>query len=267
MNTFEGFEVDKAKQFVAVNPDGQLIGDAILFHLEEELFDLVGHPMVIDWVLFHLQRGEHDVTAERDDNSAVRTDGPPRFYRYELQGPTAAAVLEQATGEPLPATKFFHMATFTIAGTTVRGLRHGMAGQPGFELFGPWAEGEKVLQALLEAGADHGLVRPGRRPTPPPTWSRAGCPPRSPQCSASTRCCRSTGSGCRPARSAPSGQRRLRRDQRLLPDPLRHRLRPEREVRPRLRRPEALEALAADPPRRKVTLVWEPRTSPPRWHR
>ncbi len=193
VNTFEGFEVDKAKQFVAVNPDGQLIGDAILFHLEEELFDLVGHPMVIDWVLFHLQRGEHDVTAERDDNSAVRTDGPPRFYRYELQGPTAAAVLEQATGEPLPATKFFHMATFTIAGTTVRGLRHGMAGQPGFELFGPWAEGEKVLQALLEAGADHGLVRAGRRPTPPPTWSRAGCPPRSPQCSASTRCCRSTG--------------------------------------------------------------------------
>lgn len=163
VNTFEAFGVDKAKQFVAVNPDGQLIGDAILFHLEEELFDLVGHPMVIDWVLFHLQRGEHDVTAARDDDSAVRTDRPPRFYRYELQGPTAAAVLEQATGEPLPATKFFHMATFTIAGTTVRGLRHGMAGQPGFELFGPWAEGEKVLQALLEAGADHGLVRAGAK--------------------------------------------------------------------------------------------------------
>ncbi|WP_224391534.1 aminomethyl transferase family protein [Pseudonocardia sp. ICBG1293] len=163
VNTFANFGVNRAKQFVAVNPSGQLIGDAILFHLEEELFDLVGPPMVIDWVLFHLERGDYEVTAERDDNSAVRTDGPPRFYRYELQGPTAAAVLEQATGAALPDTKFFHMADFTVAGHAVRGLRHGMAGQPGFELFGPWAEGEAVLAALLEAGEDHGLVRAGAK--------------------------------------------------------------------------------------------------------
>ncbi|WP_308818367.1 aminomethyl transferase family protein [Pseudonocardia alni] len=163
VNTFANFGVNRAKQFVAVNPSGQLIGDAILFHLEEELFDLVGHPMVVDWVLFHLERGDYEVTAERDDNSAVRTDGPPRFYRYEMQGPTAAAVLEQATGAALPDTKFFHMADFTIAGHAVRGLRHGMAGRPGFELFGPWADGEDVLAALLEAGAGHGLVRAGAK--------------------------------------------------------------------------------------------------------
>ncbi|MEU9963725.1 aminomethyl transferase family protein [Streptomyces malaysiensis] len=163
VNTFNNFGVNKAKQFVAVNPDGQLIGDAILFHLEEELFDLVGHPMVLDWVLFHLDRGDYKVTAERDENSAVRTDGPPKFYRYELQGPTAAAVLEQATQQSLPETKFFTMADFTIAGNTVRGLRHGMAGQPGFELFGPWEEGEAVLAALLAAGKDHGLVRAGAK--------------------------------------------------------------------------------------------------------
>ena len=30
-----------------------------------------------------------------------------------------------------------------IAGHRVRALRHGMAGQPGFELFGPWAEGAR----------------------------------------------------------------------------------------------------------------------------
>ena len=163
VNSFANFGVNKAKQFVAVNPSGQLIGDAILFHLEEELYDLVGHPMVIDWVLFHLERGDYDATAERDENSAVRQDGPPKLYRFELQGPTAAAVLEQASGAPLPDTKFFNMAEFTIAGRTVRGLRHGMAGQPGFELFGPWADGEAVLAALLEAGKDHGLVRAGAK--------------------------------------------------------------------------------------------------------
>jgi vanillate/3-O-methylgallate O-demethylase len=55
------------------------------------------------------------------------------------------------------------MAEFTIAGHRVRGLRHGMAGQPGFEVFGPWAEGDAVLAALLEAGTDHGLVRAGAK--------------------------------------------------------------------------------------------------------
>jgi glycine cleavage system aminomethyltransferase T len=163
VNTFANFGPGRAKQFVAVDPDGHLIGDAILFHLDQDSFDLVGHPMVIDWVTFHLERGDYEATAERDDNSIVRIDGPPRLYRYELQGPTAAALVEQVSGAPAPAVKFFQMAGFTIAGKQVRGLRHGMAGQPGFELFGPWEDGEAVLAALLEAGEDHGLVRVGAK--------------------------------------------------------------------------------------------------------
>jgi vanillate/3-O-methylgallate O-demethylase len=163
VNTFANFGVGKAKQFVAVNPEGYLIGDAILFHLEDELFDLVGHPMVIDWVTFALERGDYEATVERDDNSAVRTAGPPRLYRYELQGPTAAALIEQVSAAPLPDVKFFNMAEFPIAGRRVRGLRHGMAGQPGFELFGPWEDGDAVLAALLDAGKGHGLVRVGAK--------------------------------------------------------------------------------------------------------
>src|ERR671921_2038933 len=163
VNTFANFGVGKAKQFVAVNPDGHLIGDAILFHLEEELFDLVGHPMVIDWVTFNLQRGDYEATVERDDNSAVRASGPPKLYRYELQGPTAAALIEEVSVAPLPDVTFFNMTEFTIAGRRVRGLRHGMAGQPGFELFGRWEDGEAVLEAVLRAGRNHGLVRVGSK--------------------------------------------------------------------------------------------------------
>ena len=163
VNTFANFGVGKAKQFVAVNPDGHLIGDAILFHLEEELFDLVGHPMVIDWVTFHLERGDYEATADRDDNSIVRQSGPPKFYRYELQGPTAPALMEELLGEAPPEVTFFNMTEFTIAGKRVIALRHGMAGAPGFELFGPWADGEAVRQALIDAGKDHGLRLSGAR--------------------------------------------------------------------------------------------------------
>ncbi len=163
VNTFANFAVGKAKQFVAVNPDGHLIGDAILFHLEEELFDLVGHPMVIDWVTFHLERGSYDATVERDDNSIVRRSGPPKFYRYELQGPTAPALMEEVLGTAVPEVRFFNMTDVTIDGRRVHALRHGMAGQPGFELFGPWKDGEAVLDALLRAGENHGLVRVGSK--------------------------------------------------------------------------------------------------------
>jgi vanillate/3-O-methylgallate O-demethylase len=164
VNTFADFGPGRAKQYVAVNEGGQFIGDAILFHLEEGLFDVVGHPTVANWLQYNAETGDYDVTVERDDNSVDRQAGtPPKLYRYELQGPTAAAIVEKLTGAPLPDVRFFRMADFRVAGHPVRALRHGMAGQPGFELFGPWAEGEGVLQAILEAGAEFGLQRAGAK--------------------------------------------------------------------------------------------------------
>ncbi|MBP2326958.1 glycine cleavage system aminomethyltransferase T [Kibdelosporangium banguiense] len=162
-NTFANFTAGKAKQYVAVNQDGYFIGDAILFHLEDNLFDVVGHPTVSNWLQYNAEIGDYDVTLERDENSYDRPSGPPKIYRYELQGPTAKPLVEKLTGEPVPDVKFFHMAEFTIAGYRVRALRHGMAGQPGFELFGPWAEGEDVLAAILAAGKEFDLVRAGAK--------------------------------------------------------------------------------------------------------
>ncbi|MCY1158478.1 MAG: aminomethyl transferase family protein [Citricoccus sp.] len=164
VNSFATFGVDKAKQFIAVNHEGYLIGDAILFHLEEDRFDLVGWFMVLDWVQYIGETGDYDVTFERDANSLMRTPGQdPVLYRYEVQGPRALDLMEKVTGAPVPKTRFFHMATFTIAGVEVRSLRHGMAGQPGFELFGPWSEGQRVREALIEAGAEFDLVLVGAK--------------------------------------------------------------------------------------------------------
>jgi len=163
VNTFANFTPGKAKQYVAVNQDGYFIGDAILVYLEEDLFDLVGHPAVLNWLQYNIEAGGYNVTAERDENSIDRLAGPPRLYRYELQGPAAGSLVEKLTGAPLPQVKFFSMTEFTIAGHRVRALRHGMAGQPGFELFGPWAEGGDVLTSILEAGQESGLVRVGAK--------------------------------------------------------------------------------------------------------
>jgi syringate O-demethylase len=72
-------------------------------------------------------------------------------------------VIEKVTDRPAPQLKFFNMTTMRIAGRDVSALRHGMAGQPGFELFGPWEDGEAVKAAIVEAGKEYGLRLVGAR--------------------------------------------------------------------------------------------------------
>ena len=164
INSFKGFVPDRAKQFVPVTPDGYVIGDVILFYLEENKFNLVGRAPTIEWVEYHAATGNWNVTVSRDERTAVRPDPENRrHYRFQVQGPNAMKVMEKALGHTPPDLKFFHMTRFTIAGKEVRALRHGMAGQPGFELFGPFAEGEAVRQALIEAGKEFGLTLVGGR--------------------------------------------------------------------------------------------------------
>ncbi len=164
VNSFKGFVPDRAKQFVPVTPDGHVIGDVILFYLEENKFNLVGRAPTIEWVEYHAQSGKWNVTAQRDERTVARPDPENRkSYRFQLQGPNAMKTLEAAMGETPPDLKFFHVARIKIAGVEVRALRHGMAGQPGYELFGPWAEGETVRQALIAAGKDFGLRLVGGR--------------------------------------------------------------------------------------------------------
>ena len=163
INSFKGFAVNKAKQFVPVTPDGYVIGDVILFYLDEEEFSLVGRAPAIEWVEFHAQYGDWDVSVERDERTALRTDGKRKNYRFQLQGPNAMKILGIAMGETPPDLKFFNMAHVNIGGKDVIALRHGMAGQPGYELFGPWEDYEAVHSALVEAGKDDGLTLVGGR--------------------------------------------------------------------------------------------------------
>ena len=163
VNSFQNFAVNKAKQYVACNEDGYVIGDAILFHLAENSVSLVGRPSVHNWVQYHAETGGYDVRIERDERTAVNPTGRRRVYRFQVQGPTALDVLTRANGGSLPEIKFFNMGELTIGGHKVRALHHGMSGAPGMELFGPWEDGDDVRAAIVEAGAEFGLRQVGSR--------------------------------------------------------------------------------------------------------
>jgi len=107
--------------------------------------------------------GGYDVRVELDQRTAMRSDGLRKSYRYQVQGPNAMQVIAKVLGQSPPELRFFHMTTVTIAGRNVRALRHGMAGQPGWELFGPWDDREPVREAIVTAGEEFGLRQVGGR--------------------------------------------------------------------------------------------------------
>jgi glycine cleavage system aminomethyltransferase T len=163
VNSFEGFTGARAKHFVPCSPDGFVIGDVILFALGDDRFNLVGRAPALNWIIFHAETGGYDVTVDLDLRTALRSDGRRRSYRFQLQGPNAMQVIEKALGGPAPELRFFHTTHVAIAGTTAGALRHGMVGQPGWELFGPWDDREAVLAVLVEAGDELGLRLAGGR--------------------------------------------------------------------------------------------------------
>jgi len=165
VNSFKNFKVNTAKQFVATNPQGFVIGDAILFYLSENRFNLVGRPPSANWVQYHVETGKYNAKAERDERSA-QNDGRRKTFRFQLQGPHALKTMEKILGRTPPDVRFFAMDSFRIGGCDVRALRHGMVGQPGWELFGPWESAEAVRAAIVDAGQEFGIRQVGARTYP-----------------------------------------------------------------------------------------------------
>ena len=80
VNSFKNFGVNRAKQIVCCNPEGYVIGDAILFGLAENKVNISGRPSVPNWVAFHAETGDYDVTVTRDKRS-VQNRGERKTYR------------------------------------------------------------------------------------------------------------------------------------------------------------------------------------------
>jgi vanillate/3-O-methylgallate O-demethylase len=178
-NSFAKFPVDRAKQFAPCTPYGHVIGDGILFHLEPNKLLYVGRAPAANWIQFQAETAGFNVKTSRDDRSPSITGGKAvnrHHYRYQIQGPNAKQVIEKLNGGPIPDIKFFNMDTITIAGRKVRALRHGMAGAPGLEVWGPYAEREEIRAAIVEAGKDFGLRQVGSRAYPSNTLESGWIP-------------------------------------------------------------------------------------------
>ncbi|TFD59692.1 aminomethyl transferase family protein [Cryobacterium sp. Hh7] len=166
INSFANFPVNMAKQFIPTASNGGVVGDGILFHEAEDEYVYVGRAPVANWLLFHGETGGYDVDIEVDRRSNSRPYGNAvsrKYWRLQIQGPNAWPIIEKLQGGPVDQVKFFRMGTLNIDGVQVHTLRHGMAGAPGLELWGPYDQAERIRTAILEAGAEFGLEPVGSR--------------------------------------------------------------------------------------------------------
>ena len=179
INTFKNFEVNRAKQYVPTTQYGHVIGDGIIFRLAEEECVYVGRAPAANWLMYHAETGNYDVEIIKDDRSPSRPMGKPVkriSWRFQIQGPNAWPIIEKLNGGPVEKLKFFHMSSINIAGRKVRTLRHGMAGAPGLELWGPYDEADEIRNAILEAGKEFGIVPVGSRAYPSNTLESGWIP-------------------------------------------------------------------------------------------
>src|SRR3954454_8980136 len=151
----------------------------MLFREDEDQFVYVGRAPASNWLLYHAETGGYDVEVVKDDRSPSRPMGQPvqrKYWRFQIQGPNAWQIIEKVNGGELEQLKFFTMGRMNVAGQQVRTLRHGMAGAPGLELWGPYETYDRVRDVILEAGQEFGMLAVGSRAYPSNTLESGWIP-------------------------------------------------------------------------------------------
>ena len=160
INAFGNFDLNRAKHFVPVTPAGHVIGDMIIFRERMDKFILVGRAPTANWVKFQAAIGTWKVRLFHDPRSNSRPDGERvlrTHYRFQIQGPDAPAIFEKINGGPVADIPFFHVDWINVGSKKVQALRHGMAGAPGLEIWGPYDDKHYIQSTIQQAARDIGV--------------------------------------------------------------------------------------------------------------
>jgi len=149
VNGFSKFKVGTGRHGIICNEDGYIMADGVLLRLAEDHFQTFFMSPVTE-ICF--SKGDYNATCE--------TLTGQRFM-YQIAGPRALEVIEQACQEDLHDLKFMHFRDATINGKNVRVLRMGMAGALAYEVHGVTEDSMEVYSHLWEVGQKYGMRRLG----------------------------------------------------------------------------------------------------------
>jgi len=142
--------VGKAQYSCFPNEQGGIVDDFIVYHYEDEKYLLVVNAANIEkdwnWCVSHNQAG-----AELENSS-------DRMAQLAIQGPKATEVLQRLTPVNLAEIPYYAFAVGEFAGCPDVILSNtGYTGAGGFELYFYPEYGQKIWDAIFEAGAPEGI--------------------------------------------------------------------------------------------------------------
>ncbi|MCR5182770.1 MAG: glycine cleavage system aminomethyltransferase GcvT [Clostridia bacterium] len=150
-NDFNGMHDGQARYSPMCNEEGGVVDDLIAYKKNDEEYLLVVNAANKDkdfaWILAH-KTGDVEIT----DISAT-------VGQIALQGPLAKQVLlKLVRPEDIPAEYYACVFNIPICGTEAMISTTGYTGEDGVEIYMPWDKAPVVWEALMEAGAEEGIM-------------------------------------------------------------------------------------------------------------
>ena len=149
--------VGQAKYSLLLSPDGGVIDDLVVYRQGEERFMVVANASNREPVVQALGQRAADFDVAVDDQS-------DRIALIAVQGPNSRAILQATAGLDVPgleSLKYYWHVDGTFDGVQLHVGRTGYTGEDGYELFVEAQKATQLWHALVEAGADRGLVPAG----------------------------------------------------------------------------------------------------------
>ncbi len=157
-NTFSTLAVGKARYGLMLREDGMVFDDGTTSRLTETRYLMTTTTAKAAEVLAHMEFLHQTVWPDLDVRYCTVTD---QWAQMSVAGPKARLAL-QGCVEGLDlgneAFPFMGVGDATIAGCPVRLYRVSFSGEMAYEVATPAGYGERVWEAILEAGKPHGIV-------------------------------------------------------------------------------------------------------------
>ena len=143
--------VDGQAQYTCLpNEEGGIVDDLIVYRIKENDYFIVVNASNIekDWNWFLKYNTKGATLKNLSDDMCL----------FAVQGPKAITVLQKLTKTDLSAIKYYHFAMGVFAGVDdVIMSNTGYTGAGGFEIYVNNKDGEKIWNAIFEAGKDENI--------------------------------------------------------------------------------------------------------------
>jgi sarcosine oxidase, subunit alpha len=160
-NRFSNLKPGRIRYGVIASDAGRIVDDGTICRLDDDSFYVTttssGAGAVYEWFSWWLADWRLDVRL---------TDVTQGLAAVNLAGPRAREIMGKVTELDCSSEAFAYLdgKQAEVAGVRCLILRIGFVGEVGYEIHFPAAHGEHLWDALLEAGAEHGLRPFGLEP-------------------------------------------------------------------------------------------------------